>query len=389
MKKRFGLFKFLILLTIVIGLIAGIYYLLANLKTEGFTLYKEMGDVYYKGESLDYEKLEWDDIDLPDNTFVKTEEGLAHVVFPDSSMMSIDANTEVKVSSKGKTVEIFQSAGNTWHRVRSSVKGRQYNIETPTALATVRGTKFAVEVDKDPDTPSRIYVTEATLEVGQVSFEDGEKVWKNKTQINPGKEVKVPYFEKRPGLDVSDTPDEKKNSKWFRRNEIIDKDFDKKPLRSFIKTIREDEELLRENLIFLQDFRNKVEDSVLGAKSSEELLDSIFTLQNLKVIDDRVCKTFGGEKDYSSELKRLSDLSTIKNEQYEYFLKLLAVIKDMCEDGEITDDERFRFVKFISMEESVRNLNPDVLGIKESSPSVLEETTESISPNRIFKSPIR
>ena len=313
MKKRFGLFKFLILLTIVIGLIAGIYYLLANLKTEGFTLYKEMGDVYYKGESLDYEKLEWDDIDLPDNTFVKTEEGLAHVVFPDSSMMSIDANTEVKVSSKGKTVEIFQSAGNTWHRVRSSVKGRQYNIETPTALATVRGTKFAVEVDKDPDTPSRIYVTEATLEVGQVSFEDGEKVWKNKTQINPGKEVKVPYFEKRPGLDVSDTPDEKKNSKWFRRNEIIDKDFDKKPLRSFIKTIREDEELLRENLIFLQDFRNKVEDSVLGAKSSEELLDSIFTLQNLKVIDDRVCKTFGGEKDYSSELKRLSDLSTIKN----------------------------------------------------------------------------
>src|SRR3990167_5976200 len=91
----------------------------------------------------------------------------------------------------------------------------------------------------------------------------------------------------------------------------------------------------------------------------------------------------------TSEIKRLSDLSTIKNEQYEYFLKLLAVIKDMCEDGEITDDERFRFVKFISMEESVRNLNPDVLGIKESSPSVLEETTESISPNRIFKSPIR
>ncbi len=110
--------------------------------------------------------------DVKEGDVVKTLAGKASVVFFDSSVLRLDENTEVSVQKISKdAVELGQTAGQTWSRVLKVSGIKEYRIETPNTVATVRGTGFAVSV-YDGDT--KIVVKEGEVQVA--SYEDEQVV---------------------------------------------------------------------------------------------------------------------------------------------------------------------------------------------------------------------
>lgn len=109
------------------------------------------------------------------------------VNFPNSSELRLDENTEIKIkNATTDKVSIYQTLGRTWSRVIKLLGTQSYEIQTPTALATVRGTSFAVTLDD-------IFVDEGEVMVG-------------------GKLIKAGFSTK------GKIPDEILNSPWFKKN---------------------------------------------------------------------------------------------------------------------------------------------------------------------------
>jgi hypothetical protein len=109
------------------------------------------------------------------------------ITFPNGSELRLDVNTEVKINKGSENeVSIFQTLGRTWSRVIKLLGVQSYAVETPTALATVRGTSFAVTLDD-------IFVDEGVVAVGNQLIQAG---FSTKGKI----------------------PDEILNSPWFKKN---------------------------------------------------------------------------------------------------------------------------------------------------------------------------
>jgi len=85
---------------------------------------------------------------LKEGMSIKTLSGSkAIVVLRDSSVTRLDENTEITLNNLNKTdVSIIQVAGQTWTRLLKFSGISDYEIETSDALATVRGTAFAVSI---------------------------------------------------------------------------------------------------------------------------------------------------------------------------------------------------------------------------------------------------
>src|SRR3989344_4101631 len=117
-----------------------------------FTLVAPQGQVEYKS-SLDdsYSVLPEGEIELNSGSFVKTLGYPAEVVFSNNNSLSIDTDTEVQVVDEDESTIITQFFGRTWHRITSLTGTAEYQVETPTAVAAVRGTKFAVIFVKDSE----------------------------------------------------------------------------------------------------------------------------------------------------------------------------------------------------------------------------------------------
>ncbi len=95
-------------------------------------------------------------MELKEGDTVKTgAKSKASLVFFDSSILRLNENTEIVVkdivSQGDKKVNLEQTAGQTWSRVLKISGIKEYSIETPNTVATVRGTGFAVSIG-DGDT---------------------------------------------------------------------------------------------------------------------------------------------------------------------------------------------------------------------------------------------
>ncbi len=80
---------------------------------------------------------------------VKTgEDGSAVIVLYESIMVQLDANTEVSIAQLSKDkVKINQQSGSTWNKFAAISGIKNFEVETPTTVATVRGTEFWVDMD--------------------------------------------------------------------------------------------------------------------------------------------------------------------------------------------------------------------------------------------------
>jgi hypothetical protein len=96
----------------------------------------------------------------------------------DGSILRMNPNTDLQIRAEGdrtamrKTLQV--DFGELWARIQKQPEGAGYRIETPTAVAAVKGTEFFVRVD---ETGTTIITTEGVIEffndVGTVEIPAG------------------------------------------------------------------------------------------------------------------------------------------------------------------------------------------------------------------------
>ena len=104
-----------------------------------------------------------DQMQLKQKDSVRTlQDGQASIVFYESDIMELEPNTEVSLTQLvANSVAVNQKSGETWNRVSKLTGTRQYTVETPNSVATVRGAGFGVNVSEEGD---EIIVDEGTVE---------------------------------------------------------------------------------------------------------------------------------------------------------------------------------------------------------------------------------
>ncbi len=128
-------------------------------------------------------------LELREGDLVATKGGAkVSIVFFDSTVLRLDENTEIEVKRivKGdnKSVSVKQFTGSTWSRILKVSGIKEYSVETPSTVATVRGTGFSVTVS---DGDSEIKVKEGSVHVA--SLEDGQVV--AEAVVNENFEVEI------------------------------------------------------------------------------------------------------------------------------------------------------------------------------------------------------
>ncbi|MFH1064552.1 MAG: FecR domain-containing protein [Candidatus Woesearchaeota archaeon] len=84
-----------------------------------------------------------DGMDLSLEDKVRTLSGKAVLVLYESIIVQLDADTEVMIEELSKkNVKLYQNSGSTWNKFASIVGIHSFEVETPTTVATVRGTEF-------------------------------------------------------------------------------------------------------------------------------------------------------------------------------------------------------------------------------------------------------
>src|SRR3990167_4117051 len=93
-----------------------------------FTLVKETEEVFYKKDNGEYQQVTVEDTEVPNGSFVKTgESGLAHVILPDESMISLSKSTEMQINYNSSKTSIIQTLGSVWYRVQK-IAGKEFIV---------------------------------------------------------------------------------------------------------------------------------------------------------------------------------------------------------------------------------------------------------------------
>lgn len=260
-------------LSIIVMTLAGVVFFVNRggqpvaLASSKIVLFREQGEVKIKNPSKginDFQSVTAEETEIFENTTIKTENAIAHVVLPDSSLMSLDKYSEIKIQVASEQKSVFlQIAGNTWHRVKEIINPSEdrYQVITPNAVAAVRGTEFGVElVDKIDDSSntdpsrleSRISLVEGKLAISKKinNESDINKIVKNKEYVlNSGQVAVVDEDTESP--IISPIPDEIKNSDYFKRNTTISegilhntKQLEKNEQATFLKEIWTNSDLI-------------------------------------------------------------------------------------------------------------------------------------------------
>ncbi len=117
---------------------------------------------------------------------VRTLDGSAVVVLYESVLVQLDPETEISIEELSrKNSRIRQESGSTWNKFMAIAGIQNFEVETPTTVATVRGTSFWVDMDS------------VGVESGQVDVRFGQdefKVQAGHKALREGKEV-LPFDE--------------------------------------------------------------------------------------------------------------------------------------------------------------------------------------------------
>lgn len=126
----------------------------------------------------------------------------ASIILFESSIIRLDNNTEVTIQEliqqEGETsVKIKQDAGRTWNTISKMSGIDNYDVQTPTTVASVRGTAFVVIVQSNGTTYYGVahgilnvsYVSNGTIQ-GVVDLDENESVIAYVDMVNISLEIK-------------------------------------------------------------------------------------------------------------------------------------------------------------------------------------------------------
>jgi len=135
--------KWVIGLIIIAALVFGGYYMFVGPKP-GIVLESVNGEVFVNDLPAKV------GMNLKQTDTIVTKAGTAAVSLYEGSIIRLAENTELELVTKtAKELNFNQLAGRTWSKVVKLSGIEEYSIQTPDAVATVRGTAFDVEVLED------------------------------------------------------------------------------------------------------------------------------------------------------------------------------------------------------------------------------------------------
>ena len=121
---------------------------------------------------------------------ITSQDSKALLTFFDGSTLIIEPGTDIEIEElaisdeQSISIVLKQWMGKTWSRVvKMTDSGSHYEIQTPSAVAVVRGTYFSTEVDEDGDT--QVHTREGLVSV----FGLGEN--EDEVFVSPGRQTKV------------------------------------------------------------------------------------------------------------------------------------------------------------------------------------------------------
>ena len=158
MKSVYSRMKILLVISIVVIIcIVGLFWFMQTPNTVKAQLIIESGDIQVKHAAGSWISAQ-NGMDLYQSDSIKTGvNASASIVFFKSSIIRLDSNTEINLqemmqNADGANVKINQNAGRTWNSI-SKISGiDNYEVQTPTTVASVRGTAFVVIVDTNGTT---------------------------------------------------------------------------------------------------------------------------------------------------------------------------------------------------------------------------------------------
>lgn len=179
----------IIVLIIVVVIGAGIAYFIMPAKTAAATLYIKQGAVEVKTNG------EWgaaqNQIKLKVGDSVRTlDDGIASIIFYYSSVVRMDSNTVITIQNlKSNNISVKQETGKLWTKVLmlAGVETR-FDVETPTTVATIRGTAFGTVIGADS---TDIIVSQGTVKVKSYELKENVMNFLAEQDINANEQAIV------------------------------------------------------------------------------------------------------------------------------------------------------------------------------------------------------
>ncbi|UCE38558.1 MAG: FecR domain-containing protein [Thermoplasmata archaeon] len=215
-RKRF----FMMILVIVIICILGFLWFALNPEVAKAQLIIESGVVQIKHEGGSWTSVQNGTLLYQSDTVKTGNDTSASIILFKSSIIRLDSNTEVMIQEiiqqTGETsVKIQQDIGRTWSTI-SKISGiDNYDVQTPTTIASVRGTTIDVNVTTEGNTTVSVINGSAIVSRTQ----NGTIV--DTTEVNENQSVTVDPKLINQSLEIK--PVEKDG--WIQKNQQKDEEF--------------------------------------------------------------------------------------------------------------------------------------------------------------------
>jgi hypothetical protein len=148
---------FIIAVIIIVICIIGIFWFFQGSDVAQAQLVIESGEVYVKHKDGSWIEGDNGMLLYQSDSVMTKNNSFATIVLFESSVIRLDSNTEIMIKEiieiEGESnVLIQQDSGRTWNTVLKISGIDNYEVQTPTTVATVRGTSFDVHVFNDGTT---------------------------------------------------------------------------------------------------------------------------------------------------------------------------------------------------------------------------------------------
>jgi len=256
-----------------------------------------------------------EDQDLSLNDKIKTgENSTAALILHESIFVEIDPLTEVEIGSLSNDNTILkQDKGTTWNKFTDVAGISSYSVQTPTTIASVRGTEFEISSDEEAST--------LIVEEGEVDFKaDNEEVIVKSNEK---------FMVKREKLKDRMTKKMEKLEMGLKDRERMAKRVEKNVKR--MEKVKE--RVMRRAKMEEGKVKELFEKTKKGEISREEFE------KRTKLKPNAARKVFEMDKKVNREVERVKQIKTIKEEVKEVRKDLKSKIENNVENRRLRYDE--------------------------------------------------